>query len=371
MQIELDPEKDFHVAIDGVVTALSLDALDEAYQADSISEETLIWQEGLDEWMRLDVLLASLSEQEHDEAPDAPGPALDENTYSVMVAPEEIRSMTLEVLGDAFRAGAVTAETLVWQPGYAEWVPLSVVIAAVTHQHVSLAPSVAPTQQGTSPSVPAVSQHAPAPSVAPSIQPSIGAAPVGNVSAAPSVAASIPAPSSIPSAPNSLAPTAASIAPMAPSVGFAASADSLLDDLEYAPLKGSGSPWIKRSAIALGSLAAVFVIYQGASDSAGAEPALPDGVALKAASAAGVPEPEAEPSAWEQEKAMMEKARLADEAASKNGTSKADAFGARLAGEPEPKKAAPTSSKSKWKPKAKKTSAANKRSQYDPMNGAL
>lgn len=154
MQIELDPEKDFHVAIDGVVTALSLDALDEAYQADSISDETLIWQEGLDEWMRLDVLLASLSEQEPDEAPGAPGPVLDENTYSVMVAPEDVRSMTLEVLGDAFRAGAVTEETLVWQPGYAEWVPLSVVIAAVTHQHVSLAPSLAPTQQGTYSSAP-------------------------------------------------------------------------------------------------------------------------------------------------------------------------------------------------------------------------
>jgi hypothetical protein len=140
-----------------------------------------------------------------------------------------------------------------------------------------------------------------------------------------------------------------------------------LDDLEFPPLKGSGSPWIKRSAIALGSLAAVFVIYQGASSSAGAETALPEGVALQAA---GVPEPEAEPSAWEKEKAMMEKARLADEAASKNGTSKADAFGARLSGEPEPKKAVPTSSKSKWKPKAKKASGS-KNSQYDPMNGSL
>jgi hypothetical protein len=377
MQIEIDPEQEFHVVIGGVAMALSLDALADAYQADSISDETLIWQVGLDEWMRLDTLLATLGAQEEpSSAMEAVG---GENSYSVMVGHEDIRTMSLEGLAEAHRAGFVNEGTPVWKVGTSDWVPLSVIIAGcATGEHVSVAPS--------RPSQPAVHQssvapvgaayRAPAPSAAPSLSPQYSASmhappPSSGLAAAPvSAAPSGFAPASLPSAPSSLAPTAASIAPMSPSVGFSGSADLLLDDLEYpAP---TGSPWIKRSLLGLSSLAAVFVIYQASSGSVSDEASQLDGVAAQAMVAAAVVEEEkAEPSAWETEKAMMEKARLADEAVAKNGSgSTADAFGARLSGEPEPKKAAPARSKSKWQPKAKKTTGS-KNSQYDPMNGSL
>jgi hypothetical protein len=373
MQIELDPEKDFHVVINGVATALSLDALDDAYQADSISDDTLIWQEGLDEWMRLDTLLVALSEQEV--APSEQQPAAQEDNFSVMVAPDDIKAMTLEQLADAHRLGVVHEATPVWQPGTTDWVPLSVIIAGcAAGEHVSAAPSLPPTQQVA----PAPSMHAgaapmaQAPSAAPSQAPGSlvslpDPAPHSGFAAAPM---SVPPSSIAPSAPNSLAPTAASIAPMSQGIGLAASADSLLDDLEFP--QPTGSPWIKRSLIGLGSLAAVFVIYQASSGSAGEEAPQVDGVAVQAVSAAAVVEEEkAEPSAWEQEQAMLEKARLADEAAAKDGSgSTADAFSARLAGEQETKKDTPARAKSKWRPKAKKASGS-KSSKYDPMNGAL
>lgn len=169
----------------------------------------------------------------------------------------------------------------------------------------------------------------------------------------------------------SIAPAATSLAPLSQGVSLAASADSVLDDVEFASLKGSGSPWIMRSVIALGALAFGFVIYQGASSSGDEPSAELDGVAAKSAAAAAPVQ--AEPTAWEKEQALLEKARLADEAAAKALRDKpqADAFGASLSGD-KPKK--PTSgAKTKWRPQTKKdTPSANTgSSQYDPMNGAL
>ncbi len=405
MQIHVDPEQDFHVAINGVVTALSLDGLDDAYQADQITEETLIWQDGFADWMRLDTLLAILSEQE--EAPSAPEPAAPPQAwsaqqpppsvpepaaahqalYSVAVAPGQTQSMTLEALADAHRRGLVNEDTLVWQPGAPDWVPLAVIIASfATKQQAVPAPHVAPTQQSAPPSQ-APPQQSASPTHTP-VQHNMGRpSPVGAVAAhgaqapraVPSAHPAAHAPRAVPAAlaaaPNTLAPTAANIGHRSPGVGLSASAHSALDDLDFPPLKSSGATWLKRSLVAAAALALGFVVFQGTRDSGGEMAAQPDGVATKSTPAA-VPQVEkAEPTAWEKEQALLEKARLADEAAAKQANNPAaDSFSARLTGDDEPKKVAPARPKSNWKPKPKQPSApapSPKGSQYDPMNGAL
>lgn len=383
MELDVDPEKDFHVVLNGVATALSLDALDAAYQADSISDETLIWQEGMDEWMRLDALLSALGGQE--ETLHAPGPPVDEETYFVMVAPEEIKKMSLDLLADAYRLDVISENTLVWQPGYAEWVPLSVLLGgSEPEQHVSIAPSLAPTQN----TAPVSMSQAPHSSASGFASAPVSVAPVSVVSGI--------------SAPNSLVPTTASIAPHSQGAGFAHNTTLVPLDLPL-PVAAPASPWFKRSLVALGALSAVFILYRQGMTPGGesAESALGapgsntvqgldrwlDGVAVENGlsdlsatealpSNAGNSDVTAEPSdsAEPTEKELMEKARLADEAAAKEtkkaGSSSADSFGARLAGKSAAKKGAPARSKRKWRPKAKKasTSSGNK---YDPMNGAL
>lgn len=367
MQIDVDPEQDFHVVIDGVVTALSLDGLDAAYQADKISDDTLIWQDGLDEWMRLDALLAALGEQEPEQeaaAPHVPEPTADAGSYSVLVAPNDIQNMSLDVLADAYRRGVVNDHTLVWQVGATDWIALSVVIAGfAANQQASQAPAPAPMQQ-SGPSVPAPMQH----SVPPT---QMLSTPV--VVQAPHVA-----PSALASAPNTLAPTAANISPMFPGGGVVGRPDLALDDLDVSALKGgSGATWLKRSLVAMGALGCVALVYQVSGGSGGQQPSQTSGVAAPAVSAAATPEVEAEPTAWEKEQALVEKARLADEAAAKAAANRpaADAFGARLTGEDKAKKVTPPRPKGRSTNQAKKKSSAASSNagsgEYDPMNGAL
>jgi len=171
MSLDVNPDDEFHVVKADGVMALSLEELDAAYQRDSISEETLIWQEGLVEWMRLDTLLAALEEQD---GPIAPAPPLPEDVYHVMVAPEEVKQMSLDLLADAYRLDVINDETLVWQTGFTEWLPLSLLIGPEPESHVSIAPSLPPSAGGysigsaTAPrSVAAVSQPSSASSLAP------------------------------------------------------------------------------------------------------------------------------------------------------------------------------------------------------------
>ena len=131
MSIRVDPNQSFHVLIGQAVVEMSLDALDDAYHGEIIGESTLIWQEGLGEWLRLDVVLDRLAALElkvglddvgrRDASSWAPAP----DQYFVLVGPDEVRQLNLDELDEAYRNDLITDSTLVWQPGYPEWVALA------------------------------------------------------------------------------------------------------------------------------------------------------------------------------------------------------------------------------------------------------
>lgn len=142
MAIEVNPDDSFHVLIGQQVMPLSLDALDDAYQAEKIDDATLIWQQGLGEWMRLDAVLQQLEQQDRTvQAHTAP---MAEDTFFVLLAENDVKQMTLDQLDDSYRLDIIDDGTLVWQPGFTEWVPLQVLIGEVEEaQPVSIAPSSA------------------------------------------------------------------------------------------------------------------------------------------------------------------------------------------------------------------------------------
>ncbi len=370
----MDPELDFHVAIDGAPQALSLDDLAALYEADSIDDATLIWQEGFSDWMRLDALLAALSEQDQggEATAGAPEPMVDPNNYWVQFGADDLRSLSLESLADAHRLGAVGDQTMVQAPGSNEWVPLAVIIANFASgsaqsvapssaQYVSAAPMQQPSYQSAPPSA---APEAPAPSFAPST-------PMASAPSASLPSASVPAVS----APNTLAPTAASVA--APLSGVSSSAELPLglDDFEMPAFQNSRSVWIKRSLMGVGALVVVFGIIQLSGGEGAETTAQPVGAATPTTPVTTPPQVEAESSAWEKEKALLEEARRKDEEALAKAASsqEASAFGASLAGEPKAKATSPSSKRYKAPTKSKKSSKPAKadQRQFDPMNGAL
>ncbi len=53
--------------------------------------------------------------------------SMDDDLWHVRIAPDEVKQLTLEQLDDLFRLEVIEADTLIWQPGMTEWLPLSVV----------------------------------------------------------------------------------------------------------------------------------------------------------------------------------------------------------------------------------------------------
>jgi len=52
---------------------------------------------------------------------------MDDDLWHVRIAPDDVKQLTLEQLDDLFRLEVIEADTLLWQPGMTEWLPLSVV----------------------------------------------------------------------------------------------------------------------------------------------------------------------------------------------------------------------------------------------------
>jgi len=214
MAITVDPNEPFHVLLGGQVTPVSLEVLDTLYQDDTIQESTLIWQQGLGAWLRLDAVLAELEKQ------DPPAPQqreVEPDSYYVSFGENDVRLLSLDQLDKFYDLEVIDDATLVWQPGFAEWVPLAVLIGEADAPPVSIHPSLGPRQTAAhAPSGAPRAPSAPAPASAPPMraptQPMFSApAPLGySAPAAQGFGASAPG-----SAPGSMRPAPPSARPPA------------------------------------------------------------------------------------------------------------------------------------------------------------
>ncbi|HSC86327.1 MAG TPA: hypothetical protein VLC09_03620 [Polyangiaceae bacterium] len=235
MPIQVDPEETFHVLFGQNVREMDLDALDLAYRAEAVDEATLIWQEGLGEWLRLDVVLERLAAQDAAENPvySMPAPAPAPDVYFVLLGPDDTKQMSIDQLDDAFRLEVIDEATLVWQPGFAEWIRLDQLLAMVDAAvgeaplpHTSFYP-----QQTQAPSLyPAATQRAAA-SVPPRSQPQSYGYVIGR--------------------------GAESTAPVTHSLGPSIDLDSL-EDLR----PPAASPWFRRGAFAAAAAAALLIAHR-------------------------------------------------------------------------------------------------------------
>jgi hypothetical protein len=105
----------------------------------------------------------------------------DDELWHVRMSPQEVKQLTLEQLDDLFRLDIIEADTLIWQPGMTEWLPLSVVagLGDEDPEPVNIAVSQPPAPQSrlaqTQTAWPPVARSAP-PSTAPA-PPSVRSAP--------------------------------------------------------------------------------------------------------------------------------------------------------------------------------------------------
>lgn len=231
-QLVVDPEKDFHVVIQGQAVALSLDALASAYEGGVITEESLLWQPGFPEWLRLDFVLEQLDAGGEEQEEVAPSPSVPQvNLLSVQLAPGETKQMTVEQVHDGLRLGVVELEMLALQPGGIEWKPLGSFLSSIP------APAV------SNPFVPARQVSSPA-RLAPEQPKSVLPAPEA-VSRGPSLAPPSRVPPPSPVAP-SMAPSrmaAPSLAPQSSGVGLAVSGVGPGHQQSFPPAAfASGSP---------------------------------------------------------------------------------------------------------------------------------
>ncbi len=381
MSIEVNPDEDFHVVVNGNVLALSLDALCAAYEGDVIQDESLIWQPGLGEWMRLDTILYHLEQQEPTETPaaEAPIPELGQDNYYVQVAEDEVKQMSLDQLDTAYRTDIIDLSTLVWQPGFAEWIPLAVVIGEEDGHH-SLAPSLPA-------AVPAAASHtAPAPSVAP-------------VASAPSAPSFAPQAASAPSVAPSAAP---SLAPHS----LSAVSSSMMPDVYDFETPAKGNPWYRRGLIAAAAVAGLTVAHRygvgyevAGADTYAASMGAPstdtpygldrwldeveDKYALdqlsetEAVGTKAKSEQAAAPAQQEKTEEAKKEEQPQDKETDKPAAKKnqaVSAFGAALGNKPAPSTAKKSAPVRKYKAKKKSSSSSGMVKSghaFDPMNGAL
>jgi hypothetical protein len=222
MAITVDPSEPFHVLLGGQVTPVSLEVLDALYQDDTIEESTLIWQQGLGEWLRLDAVLAELEKQE----PPAPQQReVEPDSYYVNFGDSDVRLLSLDQLDKFYDLEVIDDSTLVWQPGFAEWIPLAVLIGEPDAPPVSIHPSLGPQHATSRPpaAAPAFSAPPPAGFGPGASRPPAATAPMFSAPPPASLRPATPAPASVrpvASAPASVRPAAsapASVRPVAPS----------------------------------------------------------------------------------------------------------------------------------------------------------
>ncbi len=144
----------------GEVKHLSLDKLDDLFRLGVVDEQTPVWQEGMASWQKLGALLEATAEKE---APEA--------LWHVLLGPGDSRQLTLEQLDDLYRLDIVTVNTLVWQEGMTQCLPLGVV-AGIEQPSARPAPASRPVPVTSAPP-PSRAVSAPRPRPAASVVPAV------------------------------------------------------------------------------------------------------------------------------------------------------------------------------------------------------
>ena len=121
----------------GDVRTLTLEQLDDFFRLGVIDEQTFVWQSGMQQWSQLSTLIGPIE----DEKPD-------DHWYALM-APGDVRSLSLEQLDDFFRLEVVSEHTLLWQPGMAQWLPLGTIAGIEPSAPVSTSSAVPSVTHGT------------------------------------------------------------------------------------------------------------------------------------------------------------------------------------------------------------------------------
>ncbi|MBN1606816.1 MAG: DUF4339 domain-containing protein [Polyangiaceae bacterium] len=132
----------WHVLVGpGDVKVVSLDRLNDLYRRDIVDDRTYVWKPGMQAWQQLFLVIGPTQEP----------PKEEEQPWSVVVAPGEIKQLSLEQLDDWYRLDLIDAGTLVWRPEMPSWQPLGVVAGIETEPAPSptvadgaLVPSSAP-----------------------------------------------------------------------------------------------------------------------------------------------------------------------------------------------------------------------------------
>src|SRR5690606_19584532 len=108
---------------------------------------------------------AVLAELEKEEPPAPQQREIESDSYYVSFGDNDVRLLNLDQLDKFYDLEVIDDSTLVWQPGFAEWVPLAVLLGEPDAPPVSIHPSLGPQHATARPpaTAPAPSFAAPVP----------------------------------------------------------------------------------------------------------------------------------------------------------------------------------------------------------------
>jgi hypothetical protein len=121
--VDIEEDESWHVLVGpGDVRVVSLDQLNDMYRLDLIDEQTMVWQDGMQDWRGLgEVLQESAGDEELEE---------EDESWHVLMGPSDVRVLSLDQLNDLYRLDLVDDQTMVWRDGMAGWLALGDMLAS-------------------------------------------------------------------------------------------------------------------------------------------------------------------------------------------------------------------------------------------------
>ena len=114
----------------GDVKVLSREQVNDFYRLGIINAQTYVWQKGMQQWLPLSSFASQPTAPavQASVTQEAASTSESDETWRVLMGPNDMRTLTLEQLDDFFRLGVIDEQTFVWQSGMKEWTRLSTLI---------------------------------------------------------------------------------------------------------------------------------------------------------------------------------------------------------------------------------------------------